>query len=336
MKHNLLRSATYCVGLGLFTMGNHPLPVRAQVSSPGGSLTRLESIAAEIRAEGTAEPANAWVNRLSGDPALTQDAVNLPAESSLPEVTPVPSATVESPTPSVSWSKGLTRNPAATQSSVNPTLADSPASPRKRISQADAIATQPVPESLTSSADALTLQPTQDAEIGLNESQTLAQTDLDIRRGTRGVPNYLGIGINIGLTEEDDVADAEADADDGGQTALGDAGFVINGKIGLSRNISLRPGVIIGDDALFMVPLTYDFLIPRVDPFEPVRFAPFLGGGVALSTDSDDNIGFLLTGGVDVPLSRSFVANGSINIGFIEDETDIGIILGVGYTFPDF
>jgi len=39
---------------------------------------------------------------------------------------------------------------------------------------------------------------------------------------------------------------------------------------------------------------------------------------------------------VDVPLSRSFVANGSINIGFIEDETDIGIILGVGYTFPDF
>ncbi|MEQ8996169.1 MAG: hypothetical protein RID53_06640 [Coleofasciculus sp. B1-GNL1-01] len=335
MKHNLLRSVTYGVGLGVVTMGNHPLPVHAQVSSPGGgSLTRLESIAAEVRTEGTAEPANAWVNRLTGDPALTQDAVNLPAGSSLPETTPLPSATVDSPTPSVSWSKGLTNNSATAQSSLNPTVADSPASSVKRITQEDAIATQSVPESLNSSADALTLQPTQDEEIVLNESRTLAQTDLDIRRGTRGVPNYLGIGINIGLTEEDDVA--EADADDGGETALGDAGFVINGKIGLSRNISLRPGVIIGDDALFMVPLTYDFLIPRVDPFEPVRFAPFLGGGVALSTDSDDNIGFLLTGGVDVPLSRSFVANGSINIGFIEDETDIGIILGVGYTFPDF
>lgn len=331
MKHHLLRSATYGVGLGLLTMGNHPLPVHAQVSSPGGSLTRLESIAAKVRTEGTAEPANAWVNRLTGDPALTQDAVNLPAGFSLPEATPIPTATVESPTPSVSWSKGLTNNSATAQSSVNPTLADSPASPLKRITPEDAIATQSVPESLNSSADALTLQPTQDAEIVLNESRTLAQTDLDIRRGTRGVPNYLGIGINIGLTEEDDDAD-----DDGGETALGDAGFVINGKIGLSRNISLRPGVIVGDDALFMVPLTYDFLIPRVDPFEPVRFAPFLGGGVALSTDSDDNIGFLLTGGIDVPLSRSFVANGSINIGFIEDETDIGIILGVGYTFPDF
>lgn len=332
MKHHLLRSATYGVGLGLLTMGNHPLPVHAQISSPGGgSLTRLESIAAKVRTEGTAEPANAWVNRLTGDPALTQDAVNLPAGFSLPEATPIPSATVESPTPSVSWSKGLTNNSATAQSSVNPTLADSPASPLKRITQEDAIATQSVPESLNSSADALTLQPTQDEEIVLNESRTLAQTDLDIRRGTRGVPNYLGIGINIGLTEEDDDAD-----DDGGETALGDAGFVINGKIGLSRNISLRPGVIVGDDALFMVPLTYDFLIPRVDPFEPVRFAPFLGGGVALSTDSDDNIGFLLTGGIDVPLSRSFVANGSINIGFIEDETDIGIILGVGYTFPDF
>ncbi|MEQ9237248.1 hypothetical protein [Coleofasciculus sp. E2-BRE-01] len=334
MKHNLLRSVTYGVGLGVVTMGNHPLPVHAQVSSPGESLTRLESIAAEIRTEGTAEPANAWVDRLKGDPTLTQDAVNLPAESSFPEATPIPSATVDSPTPSVSWSKGLTGNSATTQSSVNPTLADSPASSLKGISSEDAIATQSVPESLNSSADALTLQPTQDAEIVLNESQTLAQTDLDIRRGTRGVPNYLGIGINIGLTEEDDVT--EADADDGGETALGDAGFVINGKIGLSRNISLRPGVIVGDDALFMVPLTYDFIIPRVDPFEPVRFAPFLGGGVALSTDSDDNIGFLLTGGVDVPLSRSFVANGSINIGFIEDQTDIGIILGVGYTFTDF
>jgi len=332
LKHNLLRSVTYGVGLGVVTMGNHPLPVHAQVSSPGGSLTSLESIAAEIRAEGTAEPANAWVNRLTGDPALTQDAVNLPAGFSFPEVTPIPSATVDSPPPSVSWSKGLTNNSATAQSSVNPTVADFPASSLKRISPEDAIATQPIPESLTSSAEALTLQPTQDAEIVLNESQTLAQTDLDIRRGTPGVPNYVGIGINIGLTEDDD----DEATDDGGGTALGDAGFVINGKIGLSRNLSLRPGVIIGDDALFMVPLTYDFLIPRVDPFEPVRFAPFLGGGVALSTDSDDNIGFLLTGGVDVPLSRSFVANGSINIGFIEDETDIGIILGVGYTFPDF
>ncbi|MEQ8380994.1 MAG: hypothetical protein RH949_01320 [Coleofasciculus sp. A1-SPW-01] len=331
MKHNLLRSVTYGVGLGVVTMGNHPLPVHAQVSSLGGSLTRLESIAAEVRTEGTAEPANAWVNRLTGDPALTQDAVNLPAGSSLPETTPLPSATVDSPTPSVSWSKGLSNNSATAQSSLNSTVADSPASSLKRISPEDAIATQPIPESLTSSAEALTLQPTQDAEIVLNESQTLAQTDLDIRRGTRGVPNYLGIGVNIGLTEDDDEA-----TDDGGGTALGDAGFVINGKIGLSRTLSLRPGVIIGDDALFMVPLTYDFIIPRVDPFEPVRFAPFLGGGVALSTDSDDNIGFLLTGGVDVPLSRSFVANGSINIGFIEDETDIGIILGVGYTFPDF
>ena len=334
MKHHLLRSATYCVGLGLVSLGNHPLPVHAQVSSQAGSLTRLESIAAEIRAEGTAAPANNdWVYRLSSDPALTQDSVNLSAESSVSNATSIPSATIESPLSSVSWSKGLPSNSAASQSSVNPTVSEAQASSLKSFSrQEDAVAaSQPIPETLTSSADSLTLQPTQDTEIVLNESQTLAQTDLDIRRGTDGVPNYLGIGINIGLTEEDDDAN-----NDGGQTALGDAGFVINSKIGLSRNLSLRPGVIIGDDALFMVPLTYDFLIPRVDPFEPVRFAPFLGGGVALSTDSDDNIGFLLTGGVDVPLSRSFVANGSINIGFIEDQTDVGIILGVGYTFADF
>ncbi|MEQ8754219.1 MAG: hypothetical protein RID09_11960 [Coleofasciculus sp. G1-WW12-02] len=335
MKHHLLRSTTYGVGLGIVAMGNHGLPVNAQVSSQGGSLTRLESIAAEVRTEGTAEPANAWVNRLTGDPALTQGAVNLPAESSLSQATLTPSATVESPTHSVSWSKGLPSNPAATPSSVNPRVSEAQASSLKSFTrQDDALATQPVPQTLTSSADSLTLQPTQDSEIVLNESQTLAQTDLDIRRGPDRVPNYVGVGVNIGLTEGDD--DDNNANDGGGETGLGDAGFVINGKIGLSRNLSLRPGVIIGNDAVFMVPLTYDFVIPRVDPFEPIRFAPFLGGGIALSTDADDNIGFLLTGGVDVPLSRSFVANGSINIGFIEDQTDVGIILGVGYTFADF
>lgn len=328
MKYYLLRSTTYCIGLGIVTLGNHPSAVRAQVFSPDGSLTRLDAMAAQIRSEATVEPTNAWVYRLNGDPALSSDSVNLPVESAPPDITPVPLGNLASPTPSVEWSKSLNPDPVVTQASVNPTLEEASVLPLKGVSvQERAIATQPVIEPLNSSADSLTQQPTSNSEIVLNESQTLAQSDLDIRRGYLGVPNYLGIGINIGLTEENG---------DESETGLGDAGLVINSKIGLSDNLSLRPGVIVGDDAVFMVPLTYDFLIPRTDPFEPVRFAPFLGGGVALSTDSDNNIGFLLTGGIDVPLSRSFVANGSINVGFIEDQTDIGIILGVGYTFADF
>lgn len=188
----------------------------------------------------------------------------------------------------------------------------------------DVTAAKPIPGTVSTSAASLTLQP---KTLPLPEMSShevdnpIAQTNIDPGRTTRGGASYIGIGGNIGL---------------GGDTALGNGSFVINGKIGLTRSLSLRPAAVIGDDTVFIIPLTYDFTIRQTDPFEPVRFAPFVGGGIALSTDEDDNIGFLLTGGVDVPLSREFVANGSINVGFIEDTTDVGLILGVGYTFVGF
>ena len=188
----------------------------------------------------------------------------------------------------------------------------------------DVTAAKPIPGTVSTSAAPLTLQPNTLPlpEMSSQEVNTpIAQTDIDPGRTTRGGASYVGIGGNIGL---------------GGDTALGNGSFVINGKIGLTRSLSLRPAAVIGDDTVFLIPLTYDFTIRQTDPFEPVRFAPFVGGGIALSTDEDDNIGFLLTGGVDVPLSREFVANGSINVGFIEDTTDVGLILGVGYTFVGF
>jgi hypothetical protein len=42
--------------------------------------------------------------------------------------------------------------------------------------------------------------------------------------------------------------------------------------------------------------------------------------------------GFLLTGGVDVPLSPQFTATAGVNVGFIDD-TEVGLLLGVGYNF---
>lgn len=187
-----------------------------------------------------------------------------------------------------------------------------------------AIAAQPIPGTVATSADLLRLQPQTPEPSTQSANQTdttIAQRDLDIRRSPVGVPSYIGIGGNIGLSSGDD------------NTTLGDGGFVVNSKIRLSDTLSLRPSVIFGNDAVFLIPLTYDFVIPRVDPFEPIRFAPFAGGGVAISTDDDNNIGFLLTLGVDVPISRTFVANAALNVGFIEDTTDFGLMLGVGYVF---
>lgn len=161
-----------------------------------------------------------------------------------------------------------------------------------------------------------------EADTTVHETDnTIAQTDIDPGRATRGGASYIGIGGNIGLT---------------GDTATGNGAFVVNSKIGLTRTLSFRPSVIIEDDVDFLLPVTYDFVIQQEDPFERVPFAPFVGGGVAFSTDDDNNFGFLLTGGVDVPLSSQFVANATVNVGFIEDTTDVGIVLGVGYTFVGF
>ncbi|HBK66831.1 MAG TPA: hypothetical protein DD000_25900, partial [Cyanobacteria bacterium UBA11166] len=187
----------------------------------------------------------------------------------------------------------------------------------------------PIPGTAATSAQLLIAPPTQPSVqpadslfLSRQPSAILAQADLDPRRGRMGTPNYLGIGGNLGLS------------DNSSGTSLGDGGFVVNSKIRLNSKLSLRPAAIFGNDATFLIPLTYDFTIPTADPFEPVRFSPFLGGGLAISTDDNDSIGFLLTGGIDVPISRAFVANASLNIGFIEDETDFGIIIGIGYTFP--
>lgn len=194
-------------------------------------------------------------------------------------------------------------------------------------SEEDQLATKPVPipGTVETSSAALTtpIENTPQEDVTSQEEVVpqVAQVNIDPGRPTRGGASYVGIGGNIGL---------------GGDTALGSGAFVINGKLGLTRFLSFRPAAIISDDAVFLLPLTYDFVFQSADPFAPVSVAPFVGGGLALSTDEDDNLGFVLTGGVDFPFSAQFIANASLNVGFIEGATDFGLLFGIGYTFAGF
>ena len=151
-------------------------------------------------------------------------------------------------------------------------------------------------------------------------TETTAPTpDIQPGRATRGVSSYLGVGANFGLT---------------GDSALGDGTNVaVFSKIGLLNYLSVRPAVVIVDDPTVLIPITYDFNLRSKEALgETFSIVPYLGGGVGIKTGEDASVGFLLTGGLDVPLSSRFTATTAVNALF-GDDTDVGIWVGVGYNF---
>jgi len=141
-------------------------------------------------------------------------------------------------------------------------------------------------------------------------------------RSTRSGPSYIGVGGFIGFDDD---------------SALGDGAFSVLSKIGFSRNFSIRPSVLLDDDAVFLIPVTIDFPVDNITDtgVQRISVAPYFGAGISINTDddTDDDVGFLVTGGVDVPVSRKITATGGVNIGFSDDNADVGLLLGVGYNF---
>ncbi len=141
-------------------------------------------------------------------------------------------------------------------------------------------------------------------------------------RSTRSGPSYIGVGGFIGFDDD---------------SALGDGAFSVLSKIGFSRNFSIRPSVLFDEDAVFLIPVTVDFPVNNITDtgVQRISVAPYFGAGISINTDddTDDDVGFLVTGGVDVPVSRKITATGGVNIGFSDDNADVGLLLGVGYNF---
>ena len=153
-------------------------------------------------------------------------------------------------------------------------------------------------------------------------SSDVAQADIDFGGTTRGGSSYIGIAGNLGL---------------GGDSALGDGNFMVISKVGITDILSIRPSVVLGDDTVILAPVTYDFSFKQVtDPFsEALPFSPYVGAGLALATGDGSELSFLITGGVDVPLSDKLTATAAINAAFF-DQTDLGLSVGVGYNFGGF
>ncbi|MEH2112229.1 hypothetical protein [Nostoc sp.] len=184
----------------------------------------------------------------------------------------------------------------------------------------------PVPGTVSTSSAMLTSEVVQPTSQSVSQTTAqpsatkVAQSDIDLGRTTRGGSSYVGVAANIGLSGD-------------GDTSLGDGNFAVVSKIGLTNSISVRPSAVFGDNTTILLPITYDFTFKSADAFsEPLAIAPYVGVGAAYKTGDDSKFAFLVSGGIDVPLTPQFTATAAINAGFF-DKTDVGLLLGIGYNF---
>ncbi len=162
----------------------------------------------------------------------------------------------------------------------------------------------------------------------LQTEPTISGNTITVAQGRERFPetnatekySYVGVGANIGLSDED--------------RSVADGGFAVISKVAVTNNISLRPGVSFGDDAVITVPITYDFPLRGSDPFVQDPVTPYIGGGVVFDTGDEEDADFLLTGGVDYRFAKNWVGNLGVNVGFGDDNADIGVVFGVGYAIP--
>ena len=241
-----------------------------------------------------------------------------------------PSATVASPnefnTELDTVSQNLSTETTETFTATNLAKVQQP--PNAAIQENASVTPTPIPGTVATSSATLTsefVQPTSQttSQTSSQPSATkVAQSDIDLGRTTRGGSSYIGVAANIGLN--------------GGDTSLGDGNFAVISKIGVTNSISVRPSAVFGDNTTVLVPITYDFTFKSADAFtEPLAIAPYVGVGAAYKTGDDSQLAFLVSGGIDVPLTPQFTATAAVNAGFF-DETDIGLLLGVGYNFTGF
>jgi hypothetical protein len=116
----------------------------------------------------------------------------------------------------------------------------------------------------------------------------------------------------------------------------GDDGLVINGKLSIADNVSIRPEVATdfdfndSEDVSYLIPITYDFNSVGTDNYQ---FNPYLGAGVGGAIGEDSTAEFAVVAGADYRFAKKYIANGSVNYSPFADNDEIGFSVGVGRIF---
>ncbi|KAB8315208.1 hypothetical protein SD81_035180 [Tolypothrix campylonemoides VB511288] len=162
----------------------------------------------------------------------------------------------------------------------------------------------------------------------ISQEATKKTTTVPVAQTAEPEPNnapsnsdYIGIGGSIGLS--------------GDKTALGSGGLAILSKNRLTDNLSLHSTNVVFGSRTAISTFALTFGIPIRDQLSGQVLAfPFVGGGLLVKGDFDVN--GLATGGVDVPISQDLTATAQVNVGFLDDDTDVGLQIGIGYNFRLF
>ncbi|MEM6613825.1 MAG: hypothetical protein AAF652_16515 [Cyanobacteria bacterium P01_C01_bin.72] len=161
----------------------------------------------------------------------------------------------------------------------------------------------------------LLAQTTEETETEEDDILTSTPTPIPTR-------SYIGIGGNIGLS--------------GDSTPFGDSGFSLLGRTAITDNISLHTSSVFRDDGVSAFALTFGVPISQSGRDLELVY-PFVGSGIAVEDlFGDFEVNALVTTGVDVPILRRLTGTVRLNFDFAEDDTNIGLLIGVGYNFSIF
>ncbi|NEO85236.1 MAG: hypothetical protein F6J87_13450 [Spirulina sp. SIO3F2] len=172
------------------------------------------------------------------------------------------------------------------------------------------------------------IEPQETAQESLEQPTLISQDSTDgdgdnnnQTTSTYEVWNYIMAGGNIGVD---------------GVDQLSRAAGTFGAKIGLTHFLSLRPNVWIGTDTTAAIALTFD--VPRrdLDVAGASRLLPFAGAGVLFNTSNNtrsNDVTTFLKAGIDTIISQDIVFTASTNVSVHSRDTDIGIVMGFGFSF---
>ncbi|RUS96646.1 hypothetical protein DSM106972_086690 [Dulcicalothrix desertica PCC 7102] len=154
--------------------------------------------------------------------------------------------------------------------------------------------------------------------VQASQIQPISQANTN-EQNTHYKQSYIGIGANFGIS--------------GDTTGITDTNFTILGKTAFTENFALYDATTIFGDSTATSALALTGSIPIKNSAGQVIASPFIGGGALIRVTSKFQLDPLLAGGVDIPISQNITATVRVNVGFIGNETDAGLLIGVGYNY---